>query len=319
MKKLILGLFVIIGFGLQAQTDVYFNINHLLGSTPFAFNTTATNNINQEFQVTRLQYYIAEIKLIHDGGLETIVPDYWILVDASSQVNELLGNFNITNLESIEFGIGVEGAYNHLDPASYPVTHPLGPKSPSMHWGWSAGYRFLAMEGKSGANFNLTYEIHALGDANYQHVSLATTGVNTGSEININIDADYEMALKNISVSSGPISHGETGISAMTLTNFNTDVFAVSATSPNGVEEVASSAVSLYPNPSTGAINLNFEPNITGEIEIVVMDVRGQIVIRKEVQNTPNVMVHIAHNGLYMLSVLVDGQRVSQETVIVSK
>ena len=278
MKKLILGLFVIIGFGLQAQTDVYFNINHLLGSTPFAFNTTATNNINQDFQVTRLQYYIAEIKLIHDGGTETVIPDFWILVDASSSTNQLLGNFNITNLESIEFGIGVEGAYNHLDPASYPVAHPLGPKSPSMHWGWSAGYRFLAMEGKSGTNMNLTYEIHALGDTNYDHVSLTTTGVNTGAEININIDANYEMALKGISVSSGPISHGETGISATALVNFNTDVFAIGTGTPTGIHDnLNASMFSIYPNPSKGTINIDTDNNVAGEIEVAVLDVRGQI------------------------------------------
>ena len=319
MNKLLLTLFIIIGLGVNAQTDVYFNIDHFLGSTPFAFNTTATNSLSQDFQVTRLQYYISEIKLTHDGGTETMVPDLWILVDASTAVNQLLGNYNITELESVTFGIGVQNAYNHLDPATYSVLHPLGPKSPSMHWGWSAGYRFLAMEGKSGTNLNLTYEIHGLGDANYQYVSLATTGVNTGTEININIDADYEMALKNISVSSGPISHGETGISAVALNNFNTDVFAVSATSPNGVEELASSAILLYPNPSTGIINMNLEPNITGKIEMLVMDVRGQIIIRKEVQNTTNAFVTIDNNGLYLVNVLVDGQSISQERVIISK
>ena len=319
MKKVLLSLLIIIGLGVHAQTDVYFNIEHFLGSTPFSFNSTATNSINQEFQVTRLQYYIAEIKLIHDGGTETTIPNLWILVDASSNVNQLLGNFNITDLESIEFGIGVESGFNHLDPASYPVVHPLGPKSPSMHWGWASGYRFLAMEGKSGTNMNLTYEIHALGDGNYQYVTLATTGVKNGSEININIDADYEMALKGISVSSGPISHGETGISALALNNFNTDVFAVSTTGPNGIEDMASAAISLYPNPSNGIINMSLESNVSGKIEVLVMDVRGQIIIRKEVQNTKNAFVSIPNNGLYLVNVVVDGQSVSQERVIIYK
>ena len=320
MKKLILALFVMIGFGLQAQTDVYFNIEHFLGATPFAFNTTGSNNINQDFQVTRLEYYIAEIKLIHDGGTETVVPDFWLLVDASSPVNHLLGSFNVTNLEAIEFGIGVENAYNHLDPASYSVFHPLGPKSPSMHWGWSSGYRFLAMEGKSGSNMSLTFEIHALGDLNYHYVSLPTAGVNTGSEININIDADYEMALKGISVSSGPLSHSETGISATALLNFNSDVFAIGAGAPNGINNISSaSVVNLYPNPSTGTVNIDLDNNVSGNVEVVVLDVRGQVVLRKEVTGANNSNVTIANNGLYLVNVFIDGQNVSTERVVIFK
>ena len=320
MKKLILALFVIIGSGLQAQTDVYFNIDHFLGVTPFAFNTTGTNNINQDFQVTRLEYYIAEVKLIHDGGTETMVPDFWLLVDASSKVKHLLGSFNVTNLEAIEFGIGVENAYNHLDPATYTVFHPLGPKSPSMHWGWSSGYRFLAMEGKAGSNMSLTFEIHALGDLNYHYVNLPTTGVNTGSEININIDANYEMALKGISVSSGPLSHSETGISATALLNFNTDVFAIGAGAPNGMNTISSSSVvNLYPNPSTGTVSIDMDENITGDVEVVIMDVTGQVVLRKAITEASNSFVNIANNGLYLVNVFVDGQNVSTKRVVIFK
>ena len=320
MKKLILALFVIIGLGVNAQTDVYFNINHLLGVNPFAFNEKAMNDNNEEFKVTRLQYYISEIKLTHDGGTETMVPSLWILVDASSPVNQLLGNFNITSLESVTFGIGVDRGSNHLDPASFPLQHPLSPKSPSMHWGWSSGYRFLALEGKAGTNLNLVFEIHALGDGNYAYVNLTTTGTTTGSGININIDADYEKLLNGISVSSGPTSHSETGISKTALENSTSKVFTIAASSPNGIKNApVSSVVSLYPNPSNGIMNLTIDASITGMVEVVVMDVRGQVVSRKQVNGSSDSFIEIENNGLYLVNILVDGISISQEKVLISK
>lgn len=133
-----------------AQSDVYIQINHKLDTDPFDFSVEHTNNLGDEFNVTRLEYYMSSITITHDGGIETVVPETWILANAGTFTNVYLGSFDITTLESVSFGIGVEGDYNHLDPASYPSEHPLAPKSPSMHWGWSPGYRFVAMEGSGG-------------------------------------------------------------------------------------------------------------------------------------------------------------------------
>lgn len=320
MKKIILVLSILCSLGLRAQTDVYLNINHYLGATPFAFNSTAINDLSENFNVTRLQYYVAEIKLTHDGGTETVIPNLWILVDASSPVNQFLGNLNVTDLEGIAFGIGVEYAYNHLDPSVNSTTHPLGPKSPSMHWGWSSGYRFLAIEGNTGNNMNISYEIHALGDANYKYVSLVTSGNKTGTEITINLDADYEMALKGISIASGPISHGETGISAIALDNFNSSVFSISTGSPNGIENFQFTLdIKVYPNPSVGIVNIEFNENMTEKMEVVVLDVCGKVILRKQISNSVNSFISIPKNGLYIVNVLVDGQNITQEKVVITQ
>ena len=316
MKKLILGLFVLIGFGLQAQTDVYFNINHFLGSTPFAFNTTASNNINQDFQVTRLQYYIAEIKIVHDGGQVTDVTNKWILVNANSTVNELLGNFNITTVESIKFGIGVEQSYNHLDPSSYAMSHPLAPKSPSMHWGWTAGYRFVAMEGKSGTSLNQTYEFHALGDANYHTFTIPTAGTMNGSDIVIGVNADYEKALYNIDLSGGNnIIHGEVGKAADLLVNFSNNVFT-SADGNNsiGLEEGNETTMNIYPNPSNSKIF------ITGELEghsITVFDSYGSLIVNKAFENNQKNSIELETAGVYYINIISQGEIIRSEKIVI--
>jgi hypothetical protein len=112
-----------------AQTNVTLKINHKLGNQPFNFSQDATNNQGDPFEVTRLEYYIAEIKLTYDGGMDTTIQDFWILVDPSNVTNASLGSFSITNLESVSFGIGVQSSVNHLDPSSYAANHPLAPIS----------------------------------------------------------------------------------------------------------------------------------------------------------------------------------------------
>ena len=105
----------------SSQTNVELNIYHFLGEEPFAFEMGAKNNIDNDFNVTRLQYYIDGISLIHDGGQETLIEEFWILADGSESVKAELGSLPIENLESISFYIGVGPDYNHLDPAQYAI------------------------------------------------------------------------------------------------------------------------------------------------------------------------------------------------------
>ena len=311
---------VLISVSINAQTDIYFKMDHFLGNNPFAFNTAATNNLGNSFNVSRLQYYIAEIKIVHDGGQVTDVTNKWILVNANTQVNELLGNFNITTVEAVKFGIGVEQSYNHLDPSSYAMSHPLAPKSPSMHWGWSAGYRFVAMEGKSGSSLNQTYEFHALGDANYHTFTIQTAGTMNGSDITIGINADYEGALHNIDLSGGNnIIHGEVGKAADLLVNFSYNVFTSSdGNNSIGLDEGDENedVFEFYPNPSSSKVRISgLQENNT----VVVFDALGSIVIQKEFTNNEDHSINLSKSGVYFITILNQGEAVKSEKIVIIK
>lgn len=298
------------------QSNVYLKINHKLGASNFQFSTPASNNNNVQFNVERLQYYVDEIKLVHDGGMETAVPNTWLLVDAGTTVNEMLGSFSINTLEGIKFGIGVESAYNHLDPSSYASSHPLAPQFPSMHWGWSAGYRFVAMEGKSGSNFNQTYEIHALEDQNYFTTSISTAGTMNGSDLIIELDADYEEALRNIDVSTGVINHGGNGEAVTLLQNFRDHVFSASGVSTSLEDEMANaSEAGLYPNPAVANQPIHISGTSIGEVEIVVSDLSGKVLAN--IPATGIAEVSIQTPGIYMVSIFDQGKRVSSQKLIV--
>ena len=288
-----------IGLMTFAQTNVTLQINHKLGANPFQLGSQATNNLGHDFDVDRLQYYIGEIGLVHDGSQTTTIPDLWILVNANQTVSVPLGNLAIVNLEGISFGIGVDSAHNHLDPSQYAMNHPLAPQSPSMHWGWASGYRFVAMEGNSGTNLAQTYEIHALEDVNYFYANVSTAGTMSGQDLLISLDADYVEALRDVDVASGPISHGGTGASVTLLENFRDHVF--SAALPTSLSQTTQSApgFSMAPNPSTGQVRLFTDVANTRGLGYVIYDAMGRKLKALEVGNGECTDLEILTPGFY--------------------
>lgn len=300
-----------------AQTNVYLKINHKLGTAPFQYNTAATNNNNVDFDVSRLQYYVDQITLVHDGGMQTLVPNTWLLVDGGTAVNEMLGSYAITNLESIQFGIGVDSAYNHLDPSTYPSSHPLAPQQPSMHWGWSSGYRFVAMEGMGGANLNNGFEIHALEDYNYHTVSVTTTGTLNGSDLTVELDADYTMALKDIDVSSGLINHGGNAEAASLLENFRDHVFSAATVTTNleAAVDAQEFPLTLYPNPAHAHRSISFQGEFPKDAAVQVSDLSGKVIA--ELGKWKSGMEwQIPEAGFYLVSISSQGKTLAVKKLV---
>jgi len=122
----------------NAQVNTELRIYHMLGSQAFQMSTTAQNDLGHDFQVERLQYYVSNFSVVHDGGTETAVNvDTIALMNAADGIFSTieLGSLNITSVESVKFYIGVPQPTNNADPSLYGPDHPLAPQSPSMHWG----------------------------------------------------------------------------------------------------------------------------------------------------------------------------------------
>lgn len=320
MKKIVLCFTLLTCLGsLFGQSDVYLQVHHFFGTAPFSLNTAATNNLGHQFSLTRLEYYLAEITLVHDGGMETEVQNKWILVNGDTQVDEFLGNFNLTNLEAIYLSVGVQESVNHLDPAQYPMTHPLAPKSPSMHWGWAGGYRFIAFEGKSGTNFAQTIQIHTVGNRNYLTDTIPVTGTMNGSDLVISIDADYTEALRDIPVDAGVFNHGDLYEARDLIENFTTVVFKESGGSVNA-DDARESAVNLTlaPNPTSGTSFLQLEGAYQGA-SIRVIDLQGRTVLEDRVNPQGSAEISIQEPGLYFVQVQKDGNALRTEKLLVTE
>lgn len=318
-----------------SQTDVSFSIQHLLNKQKFALNQAANTPDNYEISVSRLQYYVSQVKLIHDGGQEEKLVGKYFLVDAGQQFDVVLGNYAITNLEAVKFSIGVENLItvnpndqsgnttNHADPSLWPANHPLAPKSPSMHWGWTSGYRFVALEGKAGASLTHTFEIHALGDANYREVNVPLNVKAENGKLAVKLDADYVNALKGIDVSSGLIEHSETGKAASFLVNFSDEVFAEYGGEPKqpttGIEaEEKQNEFSFFPNPSNGDLTINFDLNANNVYQLRLVDVAGKVVFDQALntQDKTHTLTSL-EPGFYSIALIENGDIILSERLVV--
>lgn len=318
MKKTLLIIFLAFSLMATAQTDVLLNIHHKLGTADFQMNTAAENNIGHQFNVKRLEYYIAEISIIHDGGTETPMTDVYILANAENPLLENLGNYNITDVEGIKFHIGVDEIRNHEDPTKYRVTHPLGPKSPSMHWGWAAGYRFLAFEGFGGAGFNREFQIHALGDTNYFQRSIDVSASAVDGVVTIDLDADYSRILENISVENGLINHGETGPAITSLENFRDYVFSVAGTS--STKDLAQiTEFEIFPNPATnGLVTIDFNSLEKANYQIQISNLLGQIIQISNIENgKSSIQLNSTQKGIYLIGLIKEGAVLTTKKLVI--
>ena len=309
-KQITLSVFTILLSSLLfAQNTINLNINHKLGADDFAFNQSSKNNLSNDFDVKRLQYYVSGVTLVHDGGTETQLDSIWMLVDASLKTTQELGTFNITNIEAIKFHIGIEQDFNHGDPTLFHASHPLSPKSPSMHWGWTSGYRFIALEGKAGSSLSNAFELHGLGDKNYHETTVSVSASATNNIIDINLYADYTKALEDIDVSSGTIEHSESGDAKKAIENFRDFVFS-------GFELIQSTAsidgitsVDIYPVPAKdGKTNLQVNTLSKLNFNAEILNIQGKsIKIQNKLQTNIKHEIEVNESGVYFIKITGDG------------
>ena len=298
-----------------AQKNVILTIQHKLGAENFSYNATNNNDLGSTFKFSRVEYYVSGFTVIHDGGQEAQLPfDTYILTDASVNVVELIGTLDVTNVEGIKFHIGVAAPTNNQDPNQWPMSHPLAPQSPSMHWGWASGYFFAVADGIAGNNLTTGFEMHSLGNANYFEQTVMVNGENLGEEIYINIEADYLEAVRGINLNAGPIDHGAGAADITLLQNFRDHVFSAALSSPLSVDVQSNEDFKVFPNPSNGTFYLNSNEQIDA---IELFDLSGRKVIDVSAQKSGFQQFTVDNSGVYILQVVKANQEIIRQKLIV--
>lgn len=306
----------------KAQNEVMLHLAPRLGNAVFSLNT-AINHPSGAYQLkyTRFEYYISEIKITHDGGQVTPVTGMHLLVRPALDSMYSLGQMpTVQNVESITFSVGVEQAFNHLDPASYPANDPLAPQNPSMQWGWTAGYRFAAVEGVAGSNFAQTFEIHALGDANYKTQTLSTVAEQvTASMKMIHLIADYRQVMKSITVSGGLISHGTTGAAVTLLNNFKNIVFTAETSAV--IDPSFTGSFSISPNPAQYIQpKVNYSLNTDANYQLSLTDMAGKTIYTQQISAGENQSIQLERTfsaGVYFVHLWQNGRPVAIEKLVI--
>lgn len=238
----------------------------------------------KKVKLTRAEFYISKIQLKKDNGSSMPLPDFYILADASQPAQQHdAGIFEVHQVTGVAFGLGVDPDHNHLDPASYPATHPLAPQDPSMHWGWSAGYRFMAIEGKVDNNNDgvpeTDFEFHNLGDVLFKKSEVTGTEEAENGVLHLRLTVDYVQLFKNLEMTGSLFQHGSDDMNQTMMTNAATEGFlAMPAVSVTHEVLANSQNISASPNPFSAETLIRYELSATDALSMVVTNSLGQTV-----------------------------------------
>ncbi|MEM1220556.1 MAG: MbnP family protein [Bacteroidota bacterium] len=300
-----------------AQTEVSLRLDHFLGTEAFSFNESVSNNLDVEFEVTRMQYYLSEFTLVHDGGQEIALDELFILVNAEEAVDVVLGDFPITEFEAIKFHVGVGPDFNFLDPATYAMGDPLGFVQPSMHWSWTAGYRYVAYEGNVGSNFEFIFQLHGGGTDNFFETEVAYPATAADGAIAIKLAGDYLRLMDDIDVTGGVISHGITGDAKKALENMRDFVFTVNDNSTSVSELAVDLTWDVFPNPSLdGQFTVQWESPSINRVDLQVFDVLGQrVLFTPGLAAGDQTTLQLDRTGTYFVQLSNEGKTVATQMV----
>ena len=132
-----------------------------------------------------------------------------------------------------------------------------------MHWGWAAGYIFVALEGMIDKNqdeiFETVIQYHPVDDSYYSEIIITDAVVETDTSIEFYLHVNYNKLIENIGTNEGGIYHGLHDENQLLINNFiYNNVFTVPE-NLNLKETSISNAV--FPNPFSNTIQLNLNEN----------------------------------------------------------
>ena len=283
MKKILVFLLSFTFSTLVAQKNVVLRLNHFLNQSPFQYN--------QNFEVdgilnkyTRLQYYLSGFELTHDGGQISILANTYVL--ASGHItNYYLGNFNVSMLESISFDVGVDQIANSGNTTNYPASHPLGPKSPPMDWGWPSGYFFVVTNGFTDSNNdNVTdtrFELQALGDQMLSPIDqIILNPITLNDTIYIDLKVNAGKFLSGINLSTAGIDHSSsTNNLTMCNNSYQMSVFETFNGISTTNESISKNNYLYIDNTLSFAPTINYHFESSNKVNLKITDLNGKILI----------------------------------------
>ncbi|HRI61003.1 MAG TPA: hypothetical protein PK228_14795 [Saprospiraceae bacterium] len=269
----------------QSTNQVVFSFTHKIGDDTLSLNKSFFTIWNgQLVKITRAQFYVSKIEIQQPGGGALPLTDRYLLVNAEDPNAEYdLGEWPVDAAQGVKMGLGVDADHNHLDPTVYPADHPLAPKNPSMHWGWAAGYTFMAIEGELDKNLDGTpetiFQFHSIDDMLYKTVELSGTATAQNGVLHLHFDLDYVKLFNDIPLVPSFIFHGSAVPNQQMMTNAaNASFITMSTVSATHAVLQNSLAVSAAPNPASAETLIRYDIPGVSSLDLVLTNSLGQSV-----------------------------------------
>ena len=331
MKRFSTLLLLLVAFASTASTQVtnqvVFSFDHQAANHPLVLGQSVFSIWNnKKVQLSRAEFYISEVELQHPDGTMLPLSDQYLLVSASAPTTEFtLGSWPVEAAHGVILHLGVPQAVNHNDPAAWPSSHALAPKNPSMHWGWAAGYRFMAIEGKVDNNGDgvpeTNFEFHNLGDALYKTITL--TGVQTVANgvLHVHFKLDYAQLFKNMTMTGNVIQHGSAAMNSAMMNNAAMQNFlTMPALSATHAVIDNSLNIKALPNPANAETQIEYIFPGDGAIDLILTNTIGQTVrnfTRLAASGSTRLETASLPNGIYQYAFYENGNLLARKQLVV--
>ena len=187
--------------------------HHFAGTMAMAYDTEFTLSTGRKIKFTKAQMYVSGFEASSSSVDEEY--DTHLLITAEDGASYPIGPLvSETSVTGITLAIGVDSAYNHLDPASFDAENPLSANQEHFgHWGWNPGYKFIIMEGMidstTAMNGTVSYPfIYHLGfEEAYKPFTIATDFTTDGSDELIELNVDWLAFFNDLDLPEENSSH----------------------------------------------------------------------------------------------------------------
>ncbi len=202
--------------------EMTIDIDHRINDSAIDWiNTTYTLGAGTKVNITRLAYILSNFYLIKVNGDSVHLDDQYALIDPKRGLWSVkLTDIPMANYSGYGFSLGLNSDVNHADPNQWDVNHPLSPVNNALHWNWTAGYIFIAVEGRIADNGG-SYVFHLAGDRNRVDYNFPLNFEKKEAALNAQMRFDYEEIFENPNLfdmeTDGKSAHTEDGPVATAL------------------------------------------------------------------------------------------------------
>jgi len=155
----------------NVKGDLSIEFDNIAGSSDLQLNTGSyTNSSGEDFNVTKLKYYVSNFILTKtDGTVYTVPQDscYFLVDESEESTHEPVLHVPEGEYKTLQFTLGIDSVRNTMDISERTgVLDPTGIGA-DMYWGWNSGYIFFKMEGNSTASMMGDFMYHIGGFGGY--------------------------------------------------------------------------------------------------------------------------------------------------------
>ncbi len=141
----------------DGQGTVVLNANFNVNGTAFNYGDVYEDDFGNDYKFSLVRIYMGNIRFLDHDNNASYAEERFVLLDPDNSSYNL-GLLAAGHHHTLAFNMGMDSTTNHSDPNTYPLSSPLYPQSPTMHWSWSNGYIFYKLEGMIDTNDDAVFD-----------------------------------------------------------------------------------------------------------------------------------------------------------------